>query len=97
MRVEFLTEAALELQAAVQWYDSREPGLGGRFKDAAAGIVLRIQQNPLVGPEDKAGVRRANCRVFPYYLAYVVREETVLILAVAHQRRRPFYWKENSR
>lgn len=87
----------MELQAAVRWYDLKELGLGARFKDAVADIVLRMRQNPLAGSEDKAGVRRVNCRVFPYYLAYVVREETVLILAVVHQRRRPFYWKGNSR
>lgn len=41
-------------------------------------------------------VRRANLgpRFGEYYIAYKVWKQTVVILAVAHARRRPYYWKE---
>lgn len=29
---------------------------------------------------------------FPYYLAYISSEEGLLVLAVAHERRKPRYW-----
>jgi hypothetical protein len=36
--------------------------------------------------------RRINLRVFPYYIPYIVRNETLWILAVAHASRKPLYW-----
>ncbi len=36
--------------------------------------------------------RRINLRVFPYYIPYVVREQTLWVVAIAHASRRPLYW-----
>ena len=34
------------------------------------------------------------CSTFPYALFYSLYAQEVRILAVAHQRRRPFYWED---
>jgi toxin ParE1/3/4 len=31
---------------------------------------------------------------FPYWLVYMVSEDEIRVLAVAHHSRRPGYWKE---
>ncbi len=44
-------------------------------------------------PRLRAGnYRRVNLSVFPFYIAYVIRGETVVLLAVAHSAREPEYW-----
>ena len=38
--------------------------------------------------------RRANLDRFPFYLPYIIRDETLIILAIAHNSRHPDYWKQ---
>jgi hypothetical protein len=40
----------------------------------------------------EGGYRRVNCPVFPYFIAYIIRRETIVIVAVAHSHRKPDYW-----
>ena len=36
--------------------------------------------------------RRINLRVFPHYIPYIVRDQTLWVLAVAHGSRKPLCW-----
>lgn len=45
-------------------------------------------------PEDEDAIRRHILRHFPYTVFYEILGNTVTVLAVAHQRRRPGYWRE---
>ena len=92
MNLEFLAEARDEFFAAMEYYEEREPGLGFRFRKEVDSVTRKIAQSPLLWRERPAGYRRVNLPVFPYYLAYFVRERTVLIAAVAHHSREPDYW-----
>ncbi|MDF7822387.1 type II toxin-antitoxin system RelE/ParE family toxin [Pontiellaceae bacterium B12227] len=93
MTVEFLEEAVLELADAALWYESKQPGLGRRFKMEVESVTRAIAENPLVQRELEGGYRRINCPVFPYYLPYFIRGNTIIIAAVAHERRTPGYWE----
>lgn len=93
MTVEFLGEAEVELVDAACWYESRQPGLGRRFKRDVESVVARIAENPLQFRECNSGYRRANCPVFPYYLPHFIRRDKVVVAAVAHQHRKPGYWQ----
>jgi len=93
MIVEFLEEAEKEFFNAALWYESKEIGLGKRFRDEVAAIIDSITTNPLLWRERSGGYRRVNCPVFPYYIPYFIRKEKIIIAAVAHDRRSPGYWK----
>jgi hypothetical protein len=93
MIVEFLEEASAELIEAALWYDSKEAGLGKRLRDEIAHVVSRIAEDPLLWRERAGGYRRVNCPVFPYYVAYFIRGDRILIAAVANAHRKPDYWK----
>ena len=41
-----LGEAGEEFAESVQYYESKEVGLGGRFRDEVVGAVERIVSNP---------------------------------------------------
>lgn len=93
MIVEFLDEATEELIEAAIWYEAKESGLGVRFRDEIARVVNRIAEDPLLWRERASGYRRVNCPVFPYYIPYFIREQKIIIAAIAHDRRKPGYWQ----
>lgn len=86
--------ASLELEEAVLFYDHRLPGLGEQFlqtvEKAIEQILLFPGSAPLVG---KTARQKALPR-FPYSLFYLFENNAVFILAVAHQKRSPAYWKD---
>lgn len=94
MRVEFAALARIELDEARDWYEDQLPGLGERFRLAVRDAVVRIGRDPLAWPEetDAAPVRKHLLNRFPYKLLYAVEGDRVIVLAVAHQHRRPRYW-----
>jgi plasmid stabilization system protein ParE len=81
---------------AAAWYDERVSGLGERFLGEAEAAFVRIDEKPLTGsPWNQRrlpdGVRRMFLRSFPYSAVYIL-EPRLVIVAVAHLRRRPGYW-----
>jgi plasmid stabilization system protein ParE len=91
--LEFLPEAADEIAAATEYYETRVPGLGARFRREVESISGAVVQHPLLWRERAGGYRRVNFPGFPYYLAFFLRDERILIAAVAHASRHPDYWK----
>lgn len=93
MIVEFLADAEQELVEAALWYESKEAGLGVRFRDEIAHVLDRIVTDPLLWRERDGGYRRVNCPVFPHYIPYFIRGQKIIIAAIAHGHRKPGYWK----
>jgi plasmid stabilization system protein ParE len=87
--------ASEELSAAVRWYETQRPGLGAELLDAVTATIDLIEQQPEIGtatyPDTQT--RRAMVTRFPYQLVYRHDESRVVILAIAHLKRRPGYWK----
>jgi plasmid stabilization system protein ParE len=93
----FLPDAQEEFEQAIGNYDLIDSRLADRFDLAVDDVVSAIFVNPTLWRERRGGYRRVNCRKFPYYIAYVVRGQTIVIVAVAHARRKPEYWKDRLR
>ena len=87
-----LSEAKAELEAGVSFYDSQFPGLGRDFAREVRLLCHRITDSPAAGFEVRPDVRRRILRRFPYSILYTVENGDVLVIAVAHQSRRPGYW-----
>lgn len=94
MNFVFLPESREEFVAAVFAYEAVQPGLGWRFRKEVERVIQRIVANPELWHERPGGYRRVNCLVFPYYVAYLIRQNTVVIVAVGHGHRMPNYWIE---
>jgi hypothetical protein len=97
MNYEFLEEARDEFWEAALYYESREPGLGVRLREEVAHVIEHILADPFLWRERPGAYRRVNCPVFPYYVAYIVRGDKVVVAAVGHGHRKPDYWKERIR
>ena len=92
-----LEEAEQEFVQSVEYYESREGGLGLRFRDEVAATVDWILEHPDVPRLRRKGYRRVNLRAFPHYVAYITRGDTIWIVAIAHGHRRPEFWMERIR
>ncbi len=96
-RVHLVNEASAELEDAARWYEQRHAGLGLAFVaavDRAVESIVRWPQpgEPMDGLAPDLDVRRVPVSRFPYYLAYLVSDDEIHVLAIAHDRRRPAYW-----
>ena len=59
-----------------------------RFRDEIAHVVSRIAEDPMLWREREGGYRRVNCPVFPYFIGYFMRNQKIVIAAVAHGHRK---------
>jgi toxin ParE1/3/4 len=87
-------DARAELRAAVAYYEQQRPGLGRDVQREVERTINRIQQHPQSFPQhDEAGLRKCFVRRFPYTIFCLELTDQIWIAAVAHQRRRPGYWR----
>jgi toxin ParE1/3/4 len=91
----FHRAARSELREAAHWYEVRGDGLGAEFVSAVGACLARVAEKPAAFPEVRraAGVHRALLRRFPYAVVFLLHGNIITVLAVAHGRRRPLYWK----
>jgi|SRR5580704_9383978 toxin ParE1/3/4 len=90
----YLHPAAIEeAEAAARWYMERSPRAARRFVDELNLVLDRILEAPNRWPRSTNGTRKLNLPCFPFAVIYRETEDHVRILAVAHGRRRPGYWK----
>lgn len=96
--VEFHPDAAAEAVAALTWYSERGAEAGDAFAAALGHAVGLIEAAPERWPVAHGEVRRVHLARFPFTLFYRVpgQGEATQVLAVAHQRRKPGYWKDRS-
>ncbi|MEI7893824.1 MAG: type II toxin-antitoxin system RelE/ParE family toxin [Myxococcales bacterium] len=97
--VRFEPEAREELLGAVDWYAERDSSLADRFIATVDGTLVEIgaapHTFPLVVEVPRAlNVRKRLLNRFPYAVVFTELDDEVRILAIAHVRRRPGYWRE---
>ena len=90
----FHPEAEAELEDAALFYESRMPGLGKSFAAEVERTIYLIREFPDAGSPAGPTRRRVLVSRFPYSVVYRHDAESVIILAVAHQRRSPGYWRQ---
>jgi hypothetical protein len=101
-RVVVDTNAADELEAAARWYDLHHSGLGLEFLSEIDAAIERVRERPrafghVPGVRRELDVRRARVRRFPFTLVFIEMADEISVVAVAHDRRKPGYWKGRNR
>lgn len=98
--VRVLEAAAAEAAEAAAWYEDQRPGLGSEFRSEFRAAIDRLHEGVVPGkqwrgPLGERGVRRLLMRRFPFSVVFVTAgAEDAVVLAIAHQRRRPNYWRD---
>lgn len=85
--------AERDISDAFLWYRERNAPAADGFRAEVFEAVDRIAAAPLSRPPDVEGNRMRVLSRFPYSVFYEVGGTTITILAVAHHRRRPNYWR----
>jgi len=84
--------AEQEMLDAKWYYEQQVPGLGQSFMDNIDVAVQDIAAHPFRWPVIRPNIRRRLVHRFPYGIFYRVDQDEIVILAIAHLRRRPMYW-----
>lgn len=91
--VEFDPRAIDEARAARRFYARGSAALAARFMAALDAAVDRVYQFPQAYTPHLHGTRVCRLRRFPFSLVYVEQPTRSLVIAVAHHKRRPGYWR----
>ena len=91
--VEVLPEALDDALAADSWYRAHSASAADAFLAEVERAVARITETPGRWPGYLTGTRRFLLRRFPFFVVYRLRSDLILIVAIAHARRRPGYWR----
>jgi len=91
----FEAEAAVEfdVEAAFEWYETGERGLGLEFLEQLRAAYQRILDHPLAYQELRFHIRRALTRQFPYAIYFSIVDDVIVIVAVLHTARDPAEWQ----
>lgn len=93
MRIRLLEIAQIELDEAVEYYNSESAGLGDSFLLEALNAIERIKHFSEAWHPFSHNTRRCQLRRFPYGIIYQVLDSEILIIAIANLHRNPDYWK----
>lgn len=89
----FLLPAEEEMTEASQFYEAASTGLGIDFLDDVQRVINAVRESPLAGSTVGGKFRRVLLHRFPFSIIYAAEADAIVIVAVAHQRRRPNYWR----
>ena len=90
---DFHPEAKAEFIEATVFYESRRVVLGSSFAAEVERTIALIRSHREVGAPGRLHRRRMSLLGFPCPVVYRHDSESILILAIAHQSRRPGYWR----
>jgi plasmid stabilization system protein ParE len=94
MNIRFLSLADREVDDAVRWYDEQEQGLSRIFLDELDRTVRLVRIHPQIATQIEPEIRRFLFAHFPYSLIYGIDQDTIVVIAVAHQHQEPRYWAD---
>ena len=92
--ITFHPEADAEVAEAAQFYETRSPGLGSALLEEVRRSLDQIATMPEAYQQIGRRARRKPLWRFPHNLVYAVYPDRIRIVAFAHQKRRPFYWRK---
>lgn len=91
--VVFHPEARNDAESALVWYQARSLHSAGSFLAELESAIKEISRSPRLWPVYDVACRGYPLRRYPYFAIYRETEGAIEILAVAHGRRRPGYWR----
>jgi toxin ParE1/3/4 len=90
----FHPAAEAELLAAIDWYAARDTDVATELASVVRDALVLIAQVPDAWPTwpGREDLRVRVLRRFPFSIIYALAAEAIVVVAVAHHRRRPGYW-----
>jgi toxin ParE1/3/4 len=82
-------DAEADIAAGYDWYEEQREGLGREFVEEISTTMAAVQSEPLRFPAMFRKLRRALVHRFPYGIFFVVRSDTLIVVAATHLARDP--------
>jgi toxin ParE1/3/4 len=98
VKLQFLREALVEYEDAIEYYERAQAGLGETFIREVEEVLALTLEFPAMGavipntPPDLE-VRRRQVQRFGVEIDYLVAGQELIVLAIFHCKRRPGYWR----
>ncbi len=83
-----------EIEESRDYYNLQKHSLGLDFKRDVFAAINSIASYPTLYPIIFDEIRRCLLHRFPFSIFYAIRKNTIVILAVAHQHKKPNYWAD---
>jgi plasmid stabilization system protein ParE len=96
MNLRFLPAGREEMDAAASYLEDRVAGLGGEFLDDVERTGTLLCEFPRIGRRLDSLHRAVPLQRFSFNLVYRITGGDPVIVAVAHKRRRPGYWRRRA-
>lgn len=85
--------ASLEVEGIVDYYEAIQKGLGVAFQTHLKQAFRSIRRSPeAFGHDSVTETRTYRLKRFPHIVHYLIEEHDIVVLAVAHPKRKPGYW-----
>ncbi len=94
MKLWYHPRARIELNETADYYEGLRSGLGLEFLEEVQLTIRRILDLPFAWQRMSMNTRRCLMNRFPFGLIYQVKADEVRIVAIAHQKRKPGYWRD---
>ena len=95
-KVEILSAAKSDLFQAKNWYNLQRDNPGNEFLFEIDKLQAQIKINPEQFPKNRNEIRKAVVKRFPFCLYFVLKSDTIKVIAVFHNSRNPIIWKERN-
>ena len=96
MKVRFHPAARAGAQKRPRWYEERSPMSAAALAQEIDAAISQIAEAPMRYPVAQAGTRRLVLPRFPFSIFYRVGTTEIVIVSVAHHKRRPGYWRQRA-
>lgn len=93
MKIKIHELAAKEFDEAIEWYETQQKGLGRNFKTVVTNQLKKIKQNPNWFLIEESNIYKAYIPKFPYKILFTEDNEVIIIWALVHLHRKPWYWQ----
>ena len=97
MKIKIHELAVQEFDEAIEWYELQSKGLGKRFKKSVTHQLKKIKQNPDWFLIEAENIYKVYIPKFPYKILYTLDKEKIIVWAIAHMHRKPWYWQSRMR
>jgi len=89
----FHPDVATEIKSSYEWYQYQTEGLGNDFISELESTYEAIVELPNTWPKFGKNCRRFLLNRFPFSVIYRQNNDSIFVVAVMHNSRKPGYWK----
>lgn len=86
-------ESIADLLEAISYYDEISSELSEDLIEHYRSCIKQLTSNPRIYPSFYTKYRKINLERFPYKIVFRIQVDTIHIVAFAHHKRKPSYWR----